>query len=79
MDDRAVITVRRKNMDMDMDIPLDVTVIEFIESLNHIFSLGLENESTSKWFVKSENPTALLKGERTLREFNVRNGSVIRF
>jgi uncharacterized ubiquitin-like protein YukD len=79
MDDRAVISINRENIDMDLDIPLDITVIEFIGSLNGIFSLGLENESTSRWFVKSENPIALLKGERTLREFKIRNGSIIRF
>lgn len=74
----AVITVKiiKSGTSHDIEVPLDISASELCEA---IFSTYLPEKGTDaqKYYLKSERPVALLRGEKTLREYGIRDGSVI--
>lgn len=81
MDNKAIVIFRmyKRNVEVDLEIPLDITVNELINALNDAYELGIDTTNVKNCYLKAENPIALLKGERLLYEYGVRNGTVINF
>lgn len=79
--DKDTIVVRFQNLrskkEVDLDIPLAISANELVIALNEAYSLGIDVSDTKKCFLQAENPIALLKGNKTIEEFGLRNGSVI--
>lgn len=73
----AILNIHKKNTKIDVDIPLDITVNELIIGLNEGFQLGLNIGDLSKCYLKTENPIALLKGNKSIAEYGLRNGTTI--
>ena len=67
----------KTHMETDVETPLDITANEFVLAMNSAFALGIEISDITKCYLKSENPFALLKGNRKLEDFGVRNGTVV--
>lgn len=63
----------------DIEIPLNITANELVVALNTAYKLGIDVSNIKMCFLKAENPIALLKGNKTLNEFGLRNGSIIYF
>ena len=40
-------------------------------------SLGIDMEDPKEWYMKSKDPIALIRGEATLEEIGLRNGSTV--
>ena len=76
---RAIIEFRipERKYAADLDIPLDITAQDLIEGLNSAFGLRMDTENIRECFLTSEYPIALLKGQKTLKEYGIRNGSII--
>ncbi len=75
---RVTITVNLNNIgeSHDLEIPLDISASELCTALFEMYlpeSLG----DVQNYFLKMERPIALIRGDRTLRDYGVRNGSVI--
>lgn len=74
----AIITVNllRCGIFHDLEVPLDISANELCQAL---FEKYLPEYSTniSQFFLRSERPVALLRGDRTLREYGICDGSVI--
>ena len=81
MNEQAVIIFmdEAKKIRSDLRVPLDITADELVIALNSAFDLGIDIQDVKSCYLKAENPIVLLKGNRTLREFGIRNGSVIRY
>ena len=84
MDDKYAVIVlylHRKKEKYDLQVPLDITANELIVALNSAYDLGLDLESGSgiRPHLKTENPVALLQGDTLLREYRIRNGTIINF
>ena len=62
----------------DIDLPLDITCDEFVKSMNESMQLNIEIPSNQAYF-RSENPIALIQGEKTLGELGLHTGSMIIF
>ena len=79
MDERAVIILKIPGRvdDIDLDVPLDIAAFELISGLNEAYDLGIDMDIESNCHLSSESPVALLRGSKTLREYGIRNGSVI--
>ena len=69
----------RKNLSLDLEIPLNISANELVEALNTAYDLGIDVSDIKNCYLKSENPIALLKRNKTLFEFGLRDGSVIIF
>lgn len=78
--DTAIVILRRcKHEDIDLEIPLDISANELVAALNAAYELGIDTSDMKNCYLKTENPIALLKGNRTLSEFGLRNGSIINY
>ena len=81
MDKMAVIIfiMSEKNISVDLEVPLDITANDLVIALNNAYELEIDTDNVLNCYLKSENPVALLRGNKTLQEFGVRNGSIINF
>ena len=68
-----------KKITADIEIPLNITANDLVIALNTAFNLGIDTTNIKSCFLKSEDPIALLKGNKRLSEFGIRNGSTINF
>ncbi len=81
MDNKAIVIFRmyNRNEEVDLEIPLDITANDLVNALNTAYDLGIDTSNIKNCYLKAENPITLLKGNKTLSEFGVRNGTVINF
>ena len=80
MEDERVVVIlnlHKRHKKYDVDIPLDITANELVEAINQAFVLNIDMDDITQCFLRTENPIALLKGNKTLRDFKIRNGTVI--
>ena len=79
--DTAIIifNIVKRNFTADLEVPLYISANELVAALNSAYRLGIDVTNIKDCFLKAENPIALLKGNKTLAEFGLRNGSVINF
>lgn len=66
-----------KKISKDIEVPLFITANELVIALNNAYELGINVTDIKKCYLKSERPIALLKGNKSLAEFGVRNGTII--
>ena len=81
MNDRAIVefVIVNREFRVDLEIPLNITANELIFALNNAYELGIDTTDVKKSYLKAEKPIALLKGNRLISEYGVRNGTVIFF
>lgn len=81
MKDTAIIVfnIIKRNFTVDLEVPLDISANELVIALNTAYELGIDTTDIKNCYLKAENPIALLKGNKTLAEFGIRNGSVINY
>ena len=81
MENKAIVIFRiiKSNLQTDLEIPLDITANELVIALNTAYSLGIDTTDVKNCFLTAENPIALLKGNRQLSEYGVRNGTIISY
>lgn len=75
----VVLQCNKKNIRKDLDIPLDISANELIVALNEAFSLGMNTGDLSGCCLKTENPIALLRGNKLLSDYCLRNGTIINY
>lgn len=63
----------------DIEVPLSITANELLYSLNQGLQLGLNLSDVSQCYLITENPIALLKGDISLEEFGIHDGTIICF
>lgn len=68
-----------KNTSVDLEVPLDISANELVNALNTANELGIDTTDIKNCYLKAEKPVALLRGNKTLREFGIRNGSIINY
>lgn len=75
----AVLNITKRNTVKDIEIPLHITANELVVALNEAYDLKIDTSNVKNCYLKAEKPIALLRGNKTLAEFGVRNGTVIYF
>lgn len=75
----VVFNIAKRNFTVDLEVPLDITANDLVNALNSAYDLKIDTTNIKNCFLKMENPIAFLKGNKTLAEFGMRNGSVINF
>lgn len=73
----VVLWFHSSSQKIDIEIPDSISANEFVIALNDAYHLGIDTSNLAECFLKSENPIALLKGNKTLKEYGLRNGSII--
>lgn len=79
--DKAIIIFNnaKLNTTVDIEIPLNITATELVIGLNSAYDLGIDISDIKNCYLKAENPIALLRGNKTLAQFGIRNGSIINY
>lgn len=81
MEKKAVVIFRhhKNNFEADLEIPLDISANDLVTALNTAYNLGIDTSDVKNCYLKAENPITLLKGNKLLSDFGVRNGTIINF
>lgn len=69
----------QKQITADLEVPLNISANELVLALNTAYDLGVDTTDIKNCYLKAENPIALLRGNKTLREFGIRNGSIVHY
>ena len=69
----------KKKVSVDLEIPLDISANDLVIALNTAYDLGIDTTDIKNCHLKAENPIALLRGNKTLVEYGIRNGSIINY
>ena len=79
MEDKIVVDffLHKLGKHVDLELELDMTALELVLGLNQAYNLGLDTNDLEQCYLAAENPIALLRGNRTLREYGLRDGTVI--
>ena len=75
----VIFSIVNRNIQVDLEIPLNISANELVTALNTAYELGIDTTDAKNCYLNAENPIALLKGNRMLSEYGVRNGTVIYF
>lgn len=75
----VMLRMHKRNETVDLQVPLFISANELVVALNTAYDLGIDTSDIKNCYLKSENPIALLRGNKTLAEFGLRNGSIINF
>lgn len=73
----VIFKITKRNVSVDLELPLSISANDLVSSLNTAYELGIDTSDVQQCYLKAENPIALLKGNKLLSEFGIRNGSVI--
>ena len=81
MDNKAIVIFRiqQKHIEEDLEIPLDITTNDLVVALNTAYNLGMDVSDVRRCYLKAETPVSLLRGNKKLADFGVRNGTIISF
>lgn len=81
MDNKAVVVfkIMKRKKEYDLEILLDISANDLVAALNTAFDLGIDTGDIKNCYFQAERPIALLKGNKSLAEFGVRNGTIIYF
>ena len=74
-----ILNIVQRKFTVDIEVPLDISANDLVNGLNIAYKLGIDTSDIKNCYLKMENPIALLKGNKTLSEFGLRNGSIINF
>lgn len=74
-----IFNIIKRNFTVDLEVPLDISANDLVIALNTAYELNIDTSDIKNCYLKAENPIALLKGNKTLAEFGLHNGSVINF
>ena len=81
MENSVIIIFRiiKRKYEVDLEVPLDISANELVNALNTAYDLGIDTSDVKHCYLKCESPIALLKGNKLLSEYGVRNGTVINY
>lgn len=74
-----VFKIMKQDISVDLQLPLSITANDLVIALNEAYHLNIDITDIKHCYLKSENPIALLKGNKTLAEFGIRNGSILMY
>lgn len=73
----VIFHITKRKISVDLEIPLNITANELVLALNTAYELGINTSDIKNCYLKAENPIALLRGNKTLADYGLRNGSDI--
>jgi len=74
-----IFNIAKRGVSADLEVPLSISAYDLVIGLNSAYDLGIDTSDVKNCYLKSENPIALLRGNKTLEEFGVRTGTIIYF
>ncbi len=81
MEETAIVQFQNCNDKLltDIEVPLTITANDLVLALNKSFFLGMDTDNIFSCYLVAENPIAFLRGNKTLKEFGIHNGTLITY
>jgi len=81
MENKATVVFRvyRRALEVDLEIPLNITANDLVIALNQAYDLGIETSDVKNCYLKTENPIALLRGNKRLKDYGIHNGTIVQY
>lgn len=81
MENKAIVIFRihKREFETDLEIPLDISATDLVIALNTAYELNIDVSNVKNCYLQAENPIALLKGNKLLKDYGVRNGTIINY
>lgn len=74
-----IFRARKKKIVTELEIPIGISATELVMGLNEAYDLGIDISNIRECYLISYNPIALIKGDKTIKEFGIRDGSTVLF
>ena len=75
----VVFNIVKSGKSYDLEIPINITTRDLIIGLSEAYELEIDTSDINQCYLKSENPIALLRGNKQLKDYGLRNGSILNF
>ena len=75
----VIFKIAKIKQTFDLEIPLSISANDLVLALNTAYDLGIDVSSIKNCYLKTERPIALLRGNKSLEDFGIRNGTIIIF
>lgn len=73
----VIVNIPFLNVRDDLEIPVNISAIDLISALSYIYKIPVERSNIFNYYLKADNPKALLRGEKPLIDYGLRDGSEI--
>lgn len=74
-----IFNITKKKLQYDLEVPLFITANELVNALCQAYDLSIDMSNMKECYLTSEEPIALLRGNKTLADYGIRNGSIINY
>lgn len=68
---------RKTGEEFDIEVPKQITANELIVSLNRGLGLGIDLYDMANCYLRTENPIALIRGDKVLEEYQLHDGTIL--
>lgn len=75
---RIIANVPDRAIREELEVPAGITANDLIMAFGRMYGLEIDEDNVFQYYLKADSPKALLRGNKTLREYGVRNGTEIR-
>ena len=75
---RIIANIPDRAVREELEVPDNITANELIMAFDRMYGLGMDEDNIFQYYLKADNPKALLRGNKTLKDYAVRNGTEIR-
>lgn len=72
-----IFNIVKRNITVDLEVPLDISANDLVNGLNIAYELGIDTSDIKNCYLKAEKPISLLRGNKPLLDYGLRNGSII--
>lgn len=81
MEETAIVQFQNCNDNTltDIEVPLGITANDLALAVNKTFCLDMDTDNIFSCYLVAENPIAFLRGNKTLKEFGIHNGTLITY
>ena len=81
MENKVIVTLvdHTSNKSTDLELDLDITALELYYGLEEAFNWGTAGTDIQNCYLAAENPIALLRGNKKLGEYGIRNGTILHY
>lgn len=59
----------------ELDVPADLSAQDLVRALNEAYRLGMDPANPREFFLRAEEPIALIRGKHTLKELGLHDAS----
>lgn len=71
------LNILSRNESHDIEVSDEISAYELVYGLNKAYGLGIDTNNITKCFLRTENPIALVRGDKKISELGLRNGTTI--